>query len=336
MTRTEMLQILSCVPFTLIDPPSEWEDIGFTERPIWVNSKGYGYIMCDEPCSTCEANGVPLEKWKTIHSKLEDRTLLLTDIEGTPLVELLDEITKGCFSEHDDELSDVLSGLTALPVDKIDCIFGLETHDGWQFFSDEETFNKAFERDWCDFSWDELSDEMMEEWLDRLSDETDPNLISWAKKHHLPPENDSEAHELVETEEYKHFWTAHNTKEFKFWCTTIVYEGKNKRFISLAAINDSKTNKPQTIFRITSTNQDVIGSFIVAGCVNNGGAIASDDELGKWCTIKNKMFPQLLDLVATVAGKDPYARSLELFLGIKEALGTNLLDQLIEEYKQKQ
>ena len=105
MTREEMLSKLRALPFALIDPSSDWEDIGFTERPIWVNSKGYGYIMCDEPCSTYEVEGVSLEKWNTIHSKLTARTLLLEDIEGTSLVELLDEITNNCFSEGSDALS---------------------------------------------------------------------------------------------------------------------------------------------------------------------------------------------------------------------------------------
>ena len=332
MTREEMLSKLRALPFALIDPSSDWEDIGFTERPIWVNSKGYGYIMCDEPCSTYEVEGVSLEKWNTIHSKLTARTLLLEDIEGTSLVELLDEITNNCFSEGSDALSEVLSGLTALPVDEIDRIYGLETYDGWQFFSTVEAFNNAFERDWCDFAWDELSDTILKEWLDRLSVEKDPNLISWATKHNLPQENDDEPHELVETGEYESFWAAHNTKEFRFWCSTVVFDGKNKRYVSLIAENDSKTNKPQTVFKITSTHQDLIGTFIVAGCADVGSSIASDDELGKWCTIKNKMFPRLLDLVVAVTGNDPYARSLELFLAVKEALNTNLLDQLIEEY----
>lgn len=36
MTRKEMLDILHGVEFELIDPPSSWKDIGFTEREIWV------------------------------------------------------------------------------------------------------------------------------------------------------------------------------------------------------------------------------------------------------------------------------------------------------------
>ena len=47
MTRGEMLNILGKLEYALIWPDN-WEDVGFTEREIWINSQGYGYIMCDE------------------------------------------------------------------------------------------------------------------------------------------------------------------------------------------------------------------------------------------------------------------------------------------------
>lgn len=43
MKRKAMLALLADLPFAMIWPDS-WEDIGFTEREIWVNGKGYGYI----------------------------------------------------------------------------------------------------------------------------------------------------------------------------------------------------------------------------------------------------------------------------------------------------
>ena len=48
MTREKMLEILGNLPFMYIDPEGGWKDVGFTEREIWINSKGYGYVMCDE------------------------------------------------------------------------------------------------------------------------------------------------------------------------------------------------------------------------------------------------------------------------------------------------
>lgn len=170
MTRKEMLDILHSVEFELIDPPSSWKDIGFTEREIWVNSKGYGYIMCDEPTYRGEVPGVDKEKWMIIRNKLRDKTLAFKDVEGTSLIELLEEISFGEYCE-DDDLSDYLEGLLELPETQLDCIFFLQTFDGWEFFESEETWENAFERDWCDVEWEELDDEMLAEWINRLLDE---------------------------------------------------------------------------------------------------------------------------------------------------------------------
>ena len=45
MTREDMLQKLYTVPFILIDPAREWEDIGFTERDIWVDESVRAYRL---------------------------------------------------------------------------------------------------------------------------------------------------------------------------------------------------------------------------------------------------------------------------------------------------
>lgn len=91
MNREKMLNILHTVPFALIDPPSSWKDIGFTEREIWVNAKGYGYMMCDEPTARGNVSGVERDKWQTIRKKLMEKSLTFNDIEETSLIELLDE-----------------------------------------------------------------------------------------------------------------------------------------------------------------------------------------------------------------------------------------------------
>lgn len=171
MTRDEMIQKLASVSFCLIDPSSDWKDIGFTEREIWVNAKGYGYIMCDEPTAWCEIEGVPLDKWHDIRNKLSCRNLQVEDIEGTSLLELLDKITYGSFCKDFDNPSDYLTGLLDLPAEELKCIFGLDTFGGWQFFATKEAFNKACERDWCDCAWNELSDEMLFVWINRLFNE---------------------------------------------------------------------------------------------------------------------------------------------------------------------
>ena len=175
-----MLKALEKLPFALIWP-GNWEDIGFTERPIWVNAKGYGYIMCDEPCSSLNVEGLPLAKWFEIRSKLVEGSLQVSDIEGTSLEELLNEVTHGFFDE-DDDLCEALKGLSLLPDEKIDQIWGVETFDGWEFFSTEESFKKAYERDWADERWENLPDDILSEWIDRLCEEEDTALIKWSSR----------------------------------------------------------------------------------------------------------------------------------------------------------
>ena len=171
MTREDMLQKLYTVPFILIDPAREWEDIGFTERDIWVNAKGYGWISCDEPTTWCEVRCPESEKWVYIREKLSTADLSVEDIKGTDLLDLLKEITYGDFDEDCDNPCDYLKDLLSLPAEGLQWIYAMDTFDGWQFFATEEDFKKAYERDWCDVSWDELSDEMLLEWIDRLTDE---------------------------------------------------------------------------------------------------------------------------------------------------------------------
>ena len=179
MNRKEMLDVLHSTKFAMIDPPSSWEDIGFTEREIWVNANGYGYIMCDEPTARGDILGVEKEKWMSIQGKLKDRSLTLDDIEGTSLIELLETISFGEYCE-DDDLFDYLEGLLDLPETQLDSIFFLQTFDGWEFFDSKEVRDKMLERDWCDYEWDELSDEMLAEWIKRLCDEKilSPNKYS--------------------------------------------------------------------------------------------------------------------------------------------------------------
>ena len=50
----EMIKTLKRLRFCVFWPGlNEYLDdyVGFTERPIWVNSYGFGYYACDEPCN---------------------------------------------------------------------------------------------------------------------------------------------------------------------------------------------------------------------------------------------------------------------------------------------
>ena len=58
MTRDEMLNKLHALKFCIFWP-GDWEDLGYTERPIWASSVGYGYYACDEPCLFKKIENVP-------------------------------------------------------------------------------------------------------------------------------------------------------------------------------------------------------------------------------------------------------------------------------------
>ena len=178
MKREEMLNILHTVPFALIDPLSSWEDVGFTEREIWVNAKGYGYIMCDEPTARGNVSGIESEKWSTIRKKLMEKSLAFDDIKGTSLVELLEIVSFGEYCESDDPC-EYLEGLLTFSEKKIGEIYFLQTIDGWMFFESGEELERVLERDWCDYEWDDLSDEILQCWIKRLLIEhvLDPSIV---------------------------------------------------------------------------------------------------------------------------------------------------------------
>lgn len=177
MTRDEMLNTLAKTSFRYIDPPSEWIDIGFTERPIWVNGKGYGYIMCDEHIECGECDGVVQEKWSIIISKIKDEKLFLQDIEGTSLAEFVNEWFDSLYDVQGTEdesgaVSTFFKGLLNFQGVAPKKIWWVEDPEGrWepQFYFDRQDFDKAYERDWCDFSWESLEDDNLITWIERLS-----------------------------------------------------------------------------------------------------------------------------------------------------------------------
>ncbi len=79
---------LSGLHYNLIWPDSAWEEVGFTERPLWINNKGWGYIAEDEPCDLGEIEAISEDKWKIIKEKLQNKMFKYKDIENTSLIEL--------------------------------------------------------------------------------------------------------------------------------------------------------------------------------------------------------------------------------------------------------
>ena len=170
MNREELLNWLHSLTFNYIDPSSDWEDIGYTERPIWINSKGYGFLACDDPSEVYwEGEGVPQEKWAYIRGRLSRGELIFSDIKETSLIELLGEISWESF-DLEDNVNECLEGLISLPEKQLNHIYAMNTWNGWHFFATEEEFKRSYERDWCDITWDELPDDELLEWYRRLTD----------------------------------------------------------------------------------------------------------------------------------------------------------------------
>ena len=163
-----MLNKLSTAKFELIDPPSEWTDIGYTEREIWVNSKGYGYIACDEPTRVWIGQGISIEELKVIKDKLLKGTLLYCDIENSTFEDFIEEIFDGEDYKDDEWLNGVLEEILMLEDNDIEILYGLETFEGWLFFSSKDEFEAVQERDWCDYEWKDLDDDSLKIWINRL------------------------------------------------------------------------------------------------------------------------------------------------------------------------
>ncbi len=164
MMREEMLQKLGTLLYTEIWPDDSWEDIGFTESRIWVNSKGYGYFMCDENNIYYEAKVMPEDKWFMIREKLGNGILTNADIEGTSLTKLY-----FCQDKSDAELYEVLRGLLTLP-EHLSIYYCAEKDGEILFFPSAKEFWHSFERDWCDVKWEELDDTLLSTWISRLFD----------------------------------------------------------------------------------------------------------------------------------------------------------------------
>lgn len=165
VNREEMLKVLSGIDFRFVWP-GNWEDIDFTERPIWINKNGYGYISCDEPCGNWELRSFTDEKWHEIRDKLERGSLTADDLVGSSFE---DETWIWESINDSDDVCKLLKGLKNLP-DKLDeSFYCVSTFDGYDFFASYEEFKESFKRDDCDYEWKELSDDVLKLWIERLN-----------------------------------------------------------------------------------------------------------------------------------------------------------------------
>ncbi len=163
MKREEMLKRLKRIPFNVLWPEDSWEDLGFTESPVWIDNHGYGYYYCDEPNMYYKLRGISNDKWQTIRNKLNERTLLPRDLEGTALSKL--------YFCHDEYFScDQIVTLLNLPEQLDDYFYCADDFDDVLFFKTREEMAQAIEerhREYSEF-WEELSDELLDCWIERL------------------------------------------------------------------------------------------------------------------------------------------------------------------------
>ena len=168
MTRSEKIALLHTLTFAYVD---YLPGAGFTERPLWVNARGYGYLSCDDPSDQCwEGNGIAPEKWKAIRQQLGEGKLQLKDLQETSLLQLLDLMYFDTFPDDEDPCK-YLHDLLTLSENSPDRIYCMNTIGGWQFFACEKDFRSAYERNWCDYTWEELSDEVLAACVEQLINE---------------------------------------------------------------------------------------------------------------------------------------------------------------------
>ena len=169
MIRTEMLKILHSVPFNVLWPDTlSCDDIGFTEHPIWIDGKGYGYYFCDQPCTYYEMKRIPDKRWRDIRQKLTDDILSIKDLEGTPLMTILEDYQY----DADDYICDQLLTLLNLPERTEDFFYCGFDEDEPHFYNSKEELVSAISRIHNDHNtcWEELSDEQLQHWIEGLQE----------------------------------------------------------------------------------------------------------------------------------------------------------------------
>ena len=163
MTRIEIINKLSALRYCVLWP-DRWDDIGFTERPIWVNHEGYGYYFDDEPCRFTTIVGLAPTDVRVIKDKLARGELTYGDIQDTPLVEF--------FEMDEDNFEDYIPEFANLPDSFDSCIYCGADFDGWSFYSTEEELIQAFSKDSSNYNfgvkWVDMDDNLLQAWHDRL------------------------------------------------------------------------------------------------------------------------------------------------------------------------
>ena len=173
MTEKEMINTLKKLRFCVFWPSFINDDflddyVGFTERPIWVNSFGYGYYACDEPCNFNYVQNISDNDILTLKRSIRSGVLTVEEFKKTPF--------RFIFGEHlDDEYLEYnLESLIALPDHVDSVIYSGEGIDGWFFSATEEELIEAFDKK-TDFfggkAWEEMDTEALTAWYNYIFNE---------------------------------------------------------------------------------------------------------------------------------------------------------------------
>ena len=178
MNRNELIQELSTTRFCAI-PTVMTEDMGLEYD--YVTSKGAGSSfgnIGDWPAY--KMRGIPNPQWKAIKDKIEAKTVEESDLLGTDL-EILIQDLRQIYGELYDrfykDLSETLESATTLPdalPDRLYCRIDLGNWgDKPDFYIDEKQFLEDFESYYCGAiqEWEDMSDKELLYWYDRTKDD---------------------------------------------------------------------------------------------------------------------------------------------------------------------
>ena len=120
--------------------------------------------MCDESNIYYQAKTPSHDLWCVIRGKMRTKTLTAADIEDTSLkgLNLLCELDGA-------DLCETLQAILKLSEQIADYYYCTEKDDKAVFFASADQFWTFIARDWCDVQWNELTDEQLAIWVDRLA-----------------------------------------------------------------------------------------------------------------------------------------------------------------------
>lgn len=170
MTREEMLNKLHNINpgVELVALSSEYA----LER-TFVSSKGcaYDWVSFDEPWPAVKITDLTNDQLDLIKNKLSNKSLSKADLKGSQLLAMFEA------NESDIDICDAFIGLQNIILGDENALFVLLDDSAvtpqFNFYSDYTLFSNAFEDIFMcvDTEWEELGDEDLMSWIDRLESE---------------------------------------------------------------------------------------------------------------------------------------------------------------------